>query len=511
MPRTVTRIPLHWAFLFATACGDPFPAHGGLGRGAASGAGGEAALTVTVTAAPAAALESVEPVTWLWLTTSPPEIVEPSRVFLYEGELSSYHLGRLAREELPQTMRDRQVPMTTIAAGKDTILLAPQVELVPDSTYSLATPELGIVARLGVASESERPALRREWPPVAGETSARRAVLCAPFGVALDVPRETWKLGDRGELSVGPWPEAEALPRCSLVELSGPLGPGDLLPLPPMVGGFSVPPSPPSHREAPPIEPVLCLPTELALGPGCLLVADDRASFRGPSPAVHVSFTPGGVGGELRHGESIAVPNLAPSSTFSLRASFLLPNGESRQAEVSGRTGAPEPHLVINEVMANPRGPEPEAEWIELVNDGQEPVALEGWTLADLAVEFPLPAAQLTPGQHAVVVSASYIVDPEVDVAPAAGVLLLRVDRLGQAGLANSGELLRLRSPDGVVRSRFPAVASSEAGVSVARRAPWASDDAPASFGLHADPGASPGRGNELRDEASVAFAPFSR
>jgi hypothetical protein len=35
--------------------------------------------------------------------------------------------------------------------------------------------------------------------------------------------------------------------------------------------------------------------------------------------------------------------------------------------------------------------------------------------------------------------------------------------------------------------------------VSVARRTPWALDDEPESFALHAEPGASPGGPNALR------------
>ena len=65
-------------------------------------------------------------------------------------------------------------------------------------------------------------------------------------------------------------------------------------------------------------------------------------------------------------------------------------------------------------------------------------------------------------------------------------------------GLANAGELLRLRDPNGDVVSRFPALATPAAGTSVARRTPDAPDTDASAFGAHASPGASPGRPNAL-------------
>ena len=35
------------------------------------------------------------------------------------------------------------------------------------------------------------------------------------------------------------------------------------------------------------------------------------------------------------------------------------------------------PHVVINEVLANPVGGEPAQEWVELYNDGRAPAVLD--------------------------------------------------------------------------------------------------------------------------------------
>ena len=43
--------------------------------------------------------------------------------------------------------------------------------------------------------------------------------------------------------------------------------------------------------------------------------------------------------------------------------------------------------ICINEIMANPSGPEqgeyPDGEWVEITNIGEDPVSLEGWYLED--------------------------------------------------------------------------------------------------------------------------------
>ena len=80
----------------------------------------------------------------------------------------------------------------------------------------------------------------------------------------------------------------------------------------------------------------------------------------------------------------------------------------------------------------------------------------------------------------------------------AADAALLRVPRLGKQGLSNAGELLRLRSPDGAVVSRFPAMAHGDGGTSGARRFPWSPSEDGSAFDAHAAPGASPGAQNEL-------------
>jgi hypothetical protein len=125
-------------------------------------------------------------------------------------------------------------------------------------------------------------------------------------------------------------------------------------------------------------------------------------------------------------------------------------------------------------------------------------VNLRGWAFSDGGAEVALPDARLEPGQYGLLVGADFDEAPDWDVAPAPGTLLLRVASLGKAGLANSGEPLRLLSDTGIVTSRFPPLASPGPGVSVARRLPDTFDDDTAAFVDHGGSGASPGAVNSV-------------
>jgi hypothetical protein len=174
-----------------------------------------------------------------------------------------------------------------------------------------------------------------------------------------------------------------------------------------------------------------------------------------------------------------------------------------RRRDVVGQflTLAPRAHLAINEVYADANGPEPQQEWLELVNSGTVAENLAGYVLEDVGGETELPAVIVEAGAYAVIVNADYVPDPELDIVAEPSALLLRVERLGKSGLSNSGELLRLQSPTGEVVSRFPMRPQPKPGISVARRAPWSMDGDSSAFGLHRAPGASPGSPNQLQSE----------
>jgi hypothetical protein len=106
------------------------------------------------------------------------------------------------------------------------------------------------------------------------------------------------------------------------------------------------------------------------------------------------------------------------------------------------------PPLVITEVLANPVGPEPGQEFVELRNVGGGDLSLGGLRLEDSKGADVLPEATLGAGAYALIVPSTYDPGSPRDVPPRPGTLMVPVDtRLGADGLSNSGEVVRLRMP----------------------------------------------------------------
>ena len=91
----------------------------------------------------------------------------------------------------------------------------------------------------------------------------------------------------------------------------------------------------------------------------------------------------------------------------------------------------------MNEVLSNPKGPETQSEWIELVNDGSLPVDLEGFVLDDGIEPMLLPAQAVSPGAFVLLVAEGSSPDPELDLVPPSDVTLVTLPRLGRSGLSN--------------------------------------------------------------------------
>jgi hypothetical protein len=158
------------------------------------------------------------------------------------------------------------------------------------------------------------------------------------------------------------------------------------------------------------------------------------------------------------------------------------------------------PPIAITEVLANPAGPEPAQEYVELRNIGEADIDVAGAALAiqDSRGSDMLPAGTLVSGGYALVVTSAYDPSSGSDPAPRPGTLLLRVDtRIGADGLSNAGEVVRLVQGDTVVSSYGGWVdvsSSTWAGKSVHRLVQTACDrpDAWNRTPLPPTPGAGP-------------------
>lgn len=114
------------------------------------------------------------------------------------------------------------------------------------------------------------------------------------------------------------------------------------------------------------------------------------------------------------------------------------------------------PRVRITEVLANPSGPEPAQEWIEVVNVDRIAIDLAGWRIADSAGEDELPATILGPGEAALIVGATYDPLEGSDPPPHPLAQILRLaSPIGAGGLRNGGEVVRLLDSAGQSVSSF--------------------------------------------------------
>ncbi len=413
---------------------------------------------------------------------------------LFSGALSPYHLGRIAARELPSTLREREVPVAVWQDG-DSIAIAPTRPLELD-VYTLATPELGRVLELNVTERV--PMLERVWPPSGSTAGVGPLVYCGDIDGLVTGPVSLPPAGVPALVEKDAAPLGALAERCVLLSLSAEPARGTLL-LPPFHDGAAFEPATLRYAPAePPVSP--CLPHETAFGATlCAEAADDRVAFRAfGAPALLSLSSPEPWAEVIAAGGSAVLRGLAPGTSYTLSGWLFDPGSGAHAFEAEVATLAPRPHLVIDEVLSDPAGVERSGEWVELTNDGAATVSLLGMTFEDVGGVAALPDVVVAPGERVLLVDDDFAPDADLDVTPGSATRLIRVAALGKGGLSNQGELLRLRDAAGAVVSRFPAGKSRRAGQSVARRAPSAPDDDPASFGPHLEPGASPGMPNAV-------------
>jgi hypothetical protein len=143
------------------------------------------------------------------------------------------------------------------------------------------------------------------------------------------------------------------------------------------------------------------------------------------------------------------------------------------------------PRLAITEVLGNPLGPEPDAEFIELLalgdpvdtselvlSDRSPSELIAAWQRGDDPPGDPLPAMLIEPGQIALLVGSGWAPDLGGDPSPASDTPLLILDAsLASGGIANAGEPLTLWRP------------SEQGPLIVARYANWIDTSAKAHGG----------------------------
>jgi hypothetical protein len=410
--------------------------------------------------------------------------------WLFRGELSEHYDRGLRKGELASALRARAVPLSFWTEQED-LLLGPLAWLEPGERYTLALLGLGTVDAWDIADDAE-PRAEAFFPP-AGRPLQRVSVQCSgafqgPLPVVALAP------GDVSVSAMFDSPRIAATTCVTLLTERAVLEPG-LLP-PSLAGALLVPGAFQPERKWAASSPASC--SGDVHFDSCIEARDDRVLVTPlsrdtlwlvdtPTPRAVVS-TAGR--------RTMLLDGLAPVTSYVVRGNLLTSDAESRSFELALTTAGAARHLILSEVLANPLGPEPASEWIELVNDSEKPVELGGLWLEDATNRSFLPHELLAPRESVLLVASGFR-PSTLDAAIAEGTRLLELTSLGARGLSNAGEALLLVGPEGVV-ARFPALSAPHAGRSLARRAFDASDDDPAAFAEHGGPGASPGAPNSF-------------
>lgn len=435
---------------------------------------------------PAAPLDRAPPILRLHLTLEPPADLD--RIVLVEGDLSASRLLELSRGDIPDSLRKRFLPVVAWPEGAQ-IVVSPEAPLERGRTYTIASGSPKGMAHVRVDEHDAVPIATRVWPPAGLGATLSFGVFCSDTELApidddilLAPEREPGRLVRGLDADVGD--------RCARFDSLHAVDAGPLVPPPAIDASDASTPRlrldpRPFQREAEarPIEPLTCTKAERPFGPGCVRVEDDRALVRSPSsPAL---WAIGGAGlDEVRAtaaGDPFVLTGLPPATAITLSVAAFDNAGDATRASFETTTLPPMAHVILSEVLANPLGPEPRQEWVEIVNDGRVATSLASYSLADDGGSTPLPDVTLPAGAYALIVNHDFVLNDGVDVAAPASTLLVRVAKLGKSGLSNAGESLRLIDAEGRTISAVPPL-HPPAGKSAQRVRIAAPDGLPSSF-----------------------------
>jgi hypothetical protein len=440
---------------------------------------------------PPSALNHAQPVVAFQFTSATQQ-EPPADTILVQGEPSKTSTGRYVNGETSEVLAERIVPtLVEIRLGR--LVVRPTGVLVRGQRYTVLSRS-GVLGSVVVSPSSELAYLARVWPPRESTEPTMQTIYCgdvAPTEAAAILLQP----GDlAAQLEPGLDEQRRAIGNC--VRIVPTTASAQPVQPPTHFDNFAIEPSPwLPGGDLPEIAPLGCTAWESEIGPGCLAIDKGIAIVRGPECKTFWVLS-SSLGWRLQAIEGsgrFAVPlsERMNDGKFDLVVFDLA--GRSFSASVRIAPQAPLARVVINEVMANPLGPEPAEEWVEVINAGSAAASVVGWKLRDDGGEVNLPPLVLEPSAVVLFVRSDFVGGRDGDVPPAVGTAMVRLPSLGKNGLSNSGEALELIDAGGNVVSAFPALASGRAGVSIARRNPFEPDDSIDGFAPHASPGASPG------------------
>lgn len=172
----------------------------------------------------------------------------------------------------------------------------------------------------------------------------------------------------------------------------------------------------------------------------------------------------------------LAITDLPSGSQMPLELTVADAADNAMRARLEITTVDDLPTLSISKVMANPRGPEPQQEFIEIHNFGGKPIELLGFQLSDDAAregDVIQQALALGPQRRALLVASDFDAQAASDALIPPGLPLIHLDEsLAYGGLSNAGEPLYLRDNHGRRLSGAPPMAMPKPGGCMVRTSP---------------------------------------
>lgn len=415
--------------------------------------------------------------------------LEAEDVWLVQGKLNQKALAGVFARNPAESVVKRRVP-AFVRVFEEEILVRPTVRLEAAELYSVVALGTGLLTVVETRGEQGRILSRLGSAGLPRNGVATYCVMerGVPLEGALEEPLESEDcdapLGGRIRVHRGVGTQRIFSDSCVQFELMG--GEEDYFLPPRKVFGVELDPAPIALTS-----PESAALSTFACGEeSCLVVRGSvLESVVSPDLSFLEARAPGRVLRAFAQNAPLRLGPLEPDLNY---ATALVFDWAGTIFEVSSvqSAGPGAAVFVLNEVLANPSGPEPQQEWVEILNAGNVAASLSGYRLKDSGGETVLPDVFLSPGEFGVVVRADWSADPRVDAVPVATAVRIVVDQIGRGGLRNDGEMLELLDPDGRLVSLVPAIATKP-GKSVARIDPLA-PDLPESFSLEEPTPGSP-------------------
>lgn len=499
--------PIAALLLFATGCLPPAPPSPAPDGGASPDAGPPVALRLTDLR-----VEALDGTAWprdgvprrpaLILDWTAPPQLDPDGdppVYLLAGAPDDGLLEDLAAAPLRAEHRARILPSTLTAFGARWKLVAdvrsPRGEALTlaigwlrsdlDGSPIEAPEAIALTVDTSPAGGAE---VTDTWPP-AGTTTVSPALdvlalrLDGPVG-AVSEGAVTLLEGDRAEdAAVTPvecpaigWPDGW----CVAVTPTRPLRRGsdhrlvvtDALldatgaPVGPYEAAFATAleddPTPPSPRA-----PTSCGLDERLTELGCVLEDDERIVVRVDAAEPVIWRWSLGVdratGVAPRGMATLTILSLPSDTAFDGALELTGTSGTRSSWSIALHTTAPLAEVAIVEVRADPLGPEPTQEYVELLNYGAVALSLDGFALTDRPDAVgDLLSGTLAPAERVLLVHERFDPEEPTDGPIPPGARIIRVQGpIGSGGIANAGEALFLRDAAGRRVSESPALAAA--------------------------------------------------